>query len=138
MFPLSPLLVSSPCLLPFSPPPLSPIHFFSFSFSFAFHYAFTVSVGDVYANVLAKHGKEFMRLSENHPSFLLGLASDFGLNLLKTAHDVYVDGTFNITEVKLVLTVLLVVLEKVAIPCAFLLANTRERWAYEKFFEVCV
>ena len=92
----------------------------------------------MYANVLAKHGKEFVCLSENHPSFLLVLASDFGLSLLKTASDVYLDGTFNITETKLILTVLLVVSEGVAIPCTYLLSNTREGWTYKHFFEVCL
>lgn len=88
--------------------------------------------------MLVKHGKEFVRLLKNHTSFLLGLTSDFGLNLLKIVHDMYVDGTFNITEIKLVLIVLLMVLDKIVISYAYLLSNTHEKWAYEKFFEVCV
>jgi hypothetical protein len=103
-----------------------------------FVFAHTFILGDVCVNVLAKHGKEFLRLSENHPAFLMGFASDFGLNLLASAENIYVDGTFNTTEGKLVLTVLLVVVESVTIPCAFLFFNTREKWAYQKFFEVCV
>ncbi len=49
---------------------------------------------------------------------------------------VIVDGTFDTTECKLVLTTILALHEDVGIPCAYLLSSSKETDNYEAFYTV--
>jgi hypothetical protein len=64
------------------------------------------------------------------------LASSFGLSILKESETVFVDGTFRMTECKLVLTILMGLHDDVAISCAFLLSDSHETSMYKSFFKV--
>jgi hypothetical protein len=78
----------------------------------------------------------FTLMCAHHPNIMVALATDFGLDLLARSSEVCVDGTFETTEGKLVLTVVLALLDGVAIPSAFFLSNSRETDTYEAFFRV--
>jgi hypothetical protein len=80
--------------------------------------------GDVFRNITIKH-PDFALLFSHHPNIMVALATDFGLDLLARSSEVFVDGTFETTEDKLVLTVVLALLDGVAIPSAFFLSNSR-------------
>jgi hypothetical protein len=47
-----------------------------------------------------------------------------------------VDGTFGTTECGVPLTVLLAILDGIAVPCAYLLSDSREAATYKSFFKV--
>jgi len=91
--------------------------------------------GDVFRNITIKH-PDFALLCSHHPNVMVALATDFGLDLLARSSEVFVDGTFETTEGKLVLTVVLALLDGVAIPSAFFLSNSHETDTYEAFFRV--
>jgi hypothetical protein len=99
-------------------------------FSYFFVYA-----GDVFYNIIRKH-PIFTRLCVNHPDVQVVLASNFGLSVLKESDTLFVDGTFRTTECKLVLTILMGLRDDVAIPCAFMLSDSRETRTYKSFFKV--
>lgn len=75
-------------------------------------------------------------MSVTHPNILVVLTSDFGISVLKQSTEVFVDGTFQTTEGKLVLMILMGLVDEVAVPCAYLLSNSRETNTYKIFFEV--
>jgi hypothetical protein len=89
----------------------------------------------VFYNIGKKH-PVFTRMSTNHPTIMVVLASAFGLGVLSKSAEVFIDGTFQTTECKLVLTILMGLVDGVAIPCAYLLSNSRETTTYKTFFEV--
>jgi hypothetical protein len=107
--------------------------FFSFSSFFSFY--LILSTGDVFYNITRKH-PEFTRLCIHHPNIQVVLASSFSLSILKESETVFVDDTFHTTECKLVLTVLMGLHDDVAIPCAFLLSDSREISMYKSFFKI--
>jgi hypothetical protein len=91
----------------------------------------------VFYNISNKHST-FTQLSVNHPSVQVALASEFGLSLLKNGNVYFVDGTFRTTECKLILTIVLVLHDKVAVPAAYFLSNSRDTNTYKTFFDVCL
>jgi hypothetical protein len=93
------------------------------------------STGDVFYNITRKH-PTFTRLCIHHPNIQVVLSSNFGLSILKESETVFVDGTFRTTECNLVLTILMGLHDDVAIPCAFLLSDSRETSMYKSFFKV--
>ncbi len=86
---------------------------------------------------MLKHDKTFVRTCSLRPNVHIALASEFGLDLLTKSKHVIVDGTFETTECKLVLTTMLAIHEDVAIPCAYLLSNSKETDNYEAYYKVC-
>jgi hypothetical protein len=66
------------------------------------------------------------------------LVSEFAAGLMAKSEEFFLDGTFNTTECKLVLTILLALVDNVAIPCAYLLSNSPITKTYEWFFNVCI
>jgi hypothetical protein len=84
---------------------------------------------------MAKHSS-FLRSTQLHPTIAIALASDFGLSVLNKSKYVIVDGTFSTTECDLVLSTLLGFHEDIAIPCAYLLSNSKETKTYKAFYEV--
>jgi len=91
--------------------------------------------GDVFCNITIKH-PDFALLCSHHPNIMVALATDFGLDVLARSSEVFIDSTFETTEGKLVLTVVLALLDGVAIPSAFFLSNSCETDTYEAFFRV--
>jgi hypothetical protein len=91
--------------------------------------------GDVFCNITIKHSN-FALLCAYHPNIMVALATDFGLDLLAKSFEMCIDSTFETTKNKLVLTVVLTLLNGVAIPSAFFLSNSRETDTYEMFFRV--
>jgi hypothetical protein len=67
---------------------------------------------------------------------LVVLVSEFGADLMAKGETFFVGGTFDTTECKLVLTVLMTLVGEVAVPCAYLLSDSRETDTYETFFKV--
>jgi hypothetical protein len=67
---------------------------------------------------------------------LVVLVSEFGADLMARGETFFVDGTFDTTECKLVLTVMMTLVGEVAVPCAYLLSDSRETDTYETFFKV--
>jgi hypothetical protein len=109
---------------------------FFFFFFFSFFLSFLIlSTGDVFYNITKKH-PTFTRLCIHHPDIQVVLVSNFGLSILKESETVFVDGTFRTTECKLVLTILMGLRDDIAIPCAFLLLDSRETSMYKSFFKV--
>lgn len=86
---------------------------------------------------MLKHDKTFVRTCALRPNVHVALASEFGLDILTKSKYTIVDGTFETTECKLVLTTLLAMHEDIAIPCAYLLSNSKETDNYEAFYRVC-
>jgi hypothetical protein len=84
---------------------------------------------------MSKHAS-FLRSTQLHPTINVVLASEFGLNVLTKSKYLLVDGTFSTTECDLVLTTLLGFHEEIAIPCAYLLSNSKETKSYKAFYEV--
>jgi hypothetical protein len=78
----------------------------------------------------------FLRSTQLHPTIAVVLASEFGLSILNKSKSVIVDGTFSTTECDLVLLTLLGFHEGVAIPCTYLLSNSKEMKTYKAFYEV--
>jgi hypothetical protein len=70
------------------------------------------------------------------PDFLIVLISDFGKHILKECRIFLVDGTFRTTECGLVLTIVLGIHGGVAIPCAWMLSNSRTTTTYKKLYRV--
>lgn len=93
-------------------------------------------LGDVIENIILKHGRNFVRECKVHPVVHVAMASEFGASILTNSDYVICDGTFNTTECKLVLTTLFGFHEGVAIPCAYLLSNSKETDNYEAFYRV--
>lgn len=89
--------------------------------------------GDVIDNIVLKHGR-FVRECKVHPVVHVAMVSEFGTHILNNSDYVVCDGTFNTTECKLVLTTLLGFHEGIAIPCAYLLSNSKETDNYEAFY----
>lgn len=77
-----------------------------------------------------------MRECKIHPTVHIAMVSEFGTDLLTKSEYTIVDGTFNTTECKLVLTTLFGFHEGIAIPCAYLLSNSKETDNYEAFYKV--
>lgn len=88
-------------------------------------------------NIIHKH-KTFVRECKIHPTVHIAMVSDFGSDLLTKSNYVICDGTFNATECKLVLTTLFGFHEGVAIPCAYLLSDSKETDNYEEFYKVFI
>jgi hypothetical protein len=91
--------------------------------------------GDALANIARKHS-HFLRLTKLHPNVEIVLASNFGLDTLKSSATTIVDGTFSTTECDLVLTTLLAESHGIIIPCAYLLSNSKTTKTYKTFYEV--
>lgn len=89
--------------------------------------------GDALENIIRKHG-QFVHECKIHPTVHIVMASKFGLDLVKSSKYVICDGTFETTECKLVLTTILGYHEGIAIPCAYLLSNSKETDNYEAFY----
>jgi hypothetical protein len=70
----------------------------------------------VFRNITTKH-PAFTLMCAHHPNIMVALATNFGLDLLARSAEVLVDGTFETTEGKLVLTVVIALLDDVAILC---------------------
>jgi hypothetical protein len=77
-----------------------------------------------------------MRLCVHHSDVRVVLASNFGLSILTKSDAFLIDGTFCTTECDLVLMVLIGLWEGIAIPCVYLLSNSRETHTYKSFFKV--
>jgi hypothetical protein len=90
----------------------------------------------VLENIIHKH-KTFVRECKIFPTVHIAMVSEFGSDLLTKSNYTIVDGTFNTTECKLVLTTLFGFHEDIAIPCAYLLSNSKETDNYEAFYKVC-
>lgn len=86
-------------------------------------------------NIVAKHG-EFVRECKIHPTVHVAMVSKFGIAMLNKSKYVICDGTFDTTECKLVLTSILAMHDEIAIPCAYLLSNSKETDNYEAFYKV--
>jgi hypothetical protein len=89
----------------------------------------------VFRNITTKH-PAFTLMYTHHSNIMVTLAPDFGLNLLARSTEVFVDETFETTESKLVLTVVMALLDDVAISSVFFLFNSCETDTYEVFFRV--
>jgi hypothetical protein len=89
----------------------------------------------VFYNISCKYSG-FVRSCVIQPSVQVVLTSDFGLDLLSNSDIVFLDGTFDTTEDKLILTVFLGMHDGVAIPGAFMLSKLRDTDTYTSFFEV--
>ncbi len=63
-------------------------------------------------------------------------AGPSGLDVLARAKHFIVDGTFDLCEESLIVTTIMAYQHGVAIPCAWLLSDSKERENYKKFFEV--
>lgn len=87
-------------------------------------------------NINVKHGSFVRTLNIVHPLIHITLASQFGLEMLSKSRFVMVDGTFQTCEKSLVLTTLIALRESVAVPCAYLLSNSRETHNYEDYYRV--
>jgi hypothetical protein len=72
----------------------------------------------------------------HHPDIVVVLVSEFAAGLMAKSEEFFLDDTFNTTECKLVLTILLALVGNVAILCANLLSNSRITKTYEWFFNV--
>jgi hypothetical protein len=70
-----------------------------------------------------------------HPDTRIMFADDFGLNTLKNARAVFIDGTFNTCEEDLILTVALAPQGRLLVPAAYLLSQERTTTTYLDFFE---
>jgi hypothetical protein len=71
------------------------------------------------------------------PNFFVILISNLGKRIMLECRNFLVDGTFRTTECGMVLTIVLGIYEGVAIPCAWLLANSRTTSMYKKLYKVC-
>jgi hypothetical protein len=63
-------------------------------------------------------------------------ASENGLNILEKSKYVVVDGTFELVEEDMILTILTGLKNDVPIPCAYFLCSERKSEDYELFFRV--
>jgi hypothetical protein len=98
-------------------------------------YEYIIITGEVFRNIKIKH-KQFARFCSSHPNDMVILVSEFGADLMKQSEVFFLDGTFDTTECKLVLMILMALTDNVAIPCAYLLFDSRETDTYEFFFTV--
>jgi hypothetical protein len=89
----------------------------------------------VFRNITTKH-PAFTLMYAHHSNIMVALAPDFGLNLLARSTEVFVDETFETTESKLILTVVMALLDDVIIFSVFFLSNFRETDTYEVVFRV--
>lgn len=92
-------------------------------FIFSFFVMYQPTLGDAVANISLKY-PNFVRGVSLHPDVHIVLVSDFRLELMSEPDTViFVDGTFCTTECGLILTILMVLRGKKAIPVAFCLSS---------------
>jgi hypothetical protein len=81
---------------------------------------------DAVQNVISLFGAcNFLHKLELFPAINIVLASPVGLDHLARSATVYIDGTFDLCEMELVLTTLMVVVDNIAVPVVWLLSNSK-------------
>ncbi len=91
---------------------------------------------DAIANIIQNYSNLFLQAIELHPVLNIALASTWGLNVLSNCKHTIIDGTFELCEKKLILTTVMAYRDGIAVPCAYLLSNSKEQENYKAFFEV--
>jgi len=90
---------------------------------------------DAVRNVLDVFGKVFIREFIMYPDLSIMMATDQGLGRLEQyGETILVDGTFDLAECGLQLTTIMVLINNVAIPVAFLWSESRTAAMYARFF----
>jgi hypothetical protein len=93
--------------------------------------------GDTMDNIvqLFVREKKFVREAGTIPFLYFIIAADDAVRLLQ-AHGrvLFVDGTFNLVEGKMVLTTIMVLVGKIGVPVAWLLCNSQTQDYYTYFF----
>jgi hypothetical protein len=93
-------------------------------------------VEDAFTNLKLMHKPHFLRLLQLEPSTKIIFAGANGLRVLADSKYVIVDGTFNLVELKLVLTTIMGYHNGIAVPCAYYLNELKTHEAYLTFFQV--
>lgn len=88
-------------------------------------------------NLKLKHSPHFLRLLQLDPGISIALAGDDALKILAESKYAIVDGTFELVELKLVLTTVMGYHDGIAVPCAYYLSELKTRESYLLFFRVC-
>jgi hypothetical protein len=82
------------------------------------------------------YGKDFLRLIELFPHINVILMADNARSLLQQYGEIlFIDGTFDICEQKLILTTVMMSVDGIGVPAAWLLSNSKTTDNYEAFFK---
>jgi hypothetical protein len=87
-------------------------------------------------NIQAKH-PDFVQKIGLAPNFFVILISNLSKRIMMECCNFFVDRTFRTTECGLVLTIVLGIYEGIAVPCAWLFANSCTTSMYKKLYKVC-
>jgi hypothetical protein len=93
--------------------------------------------GDAIQNMITLYGHKFIREIRVFPAIhILMMAPEAATLLQEYGKILYIDGTFNICEGKLVLTTLMATVNGIGLPCAWILSNSRTQQSYEKMLRI--
>lgn len=87
------------------------------------------------ANVIEMYHGTFLRHVELYPVTSLVFAGTSGLGILSNSKWIVVDGTFDLCEGRLILTTIMGYHDGVALPCAYLLSQSRDKDNYKSFLQ---
>ncbi len=99
----------------------------------------TLIFGDVFQNISLQHSDFVQKIEwspiKNSLFFVLATARQLQL-LITNCHTLYVDGTFDVTEQELILTIFMIKINGFGIPVLWFLHNCRDTETYQSMWRV--